>query len=82
MLLSRHTRRREFVGLAGGTVAWPLAARAQQPARIRRVGVSGIADDQEGQVRENSFREAMVELGWVRIATCTSTTAGREVNRR
>jgi len=39
MLLSRHTRRREFITLVAGAVSWPLAARAQKGVRLRRGGV-------------------------------------------
>jgi putative tryptophan/tyrosine transport system substrate-binding protein len=60
-------KRREFITLLGGAAAaWPLAARAQQPERMRRVGVlmSLAADDLDGQARVTAFRQALQQLGW------------------
>ncbi len=59
-------RRREFIALIGGAVATPLAARAQQPERARRVGIlmNAAAEDSEGQSYVAAFQEGMQELGW------------------
>jgi putative tryptophan/tyrosine transport system substrate-binding protein len=59
-------RRRDFITLlSGGVAAWPLAAGAQQPERMRRIGVlSGLADDTEGRFRVTTFQQGLRELGW------------------
>jgi putative tryptophan/tyrosine transport system substrate-binding protein len=59
-------KRREFIALLGGAAAWPLAARAQQSERVRRIGVlmSLAADDLDGQARVATFRQVMEQLGW------------------
>jgi putative tryptophan/tyrosine transport system substrate-binding protein len=59
-------KRREFITGLGGAAAWPLAARAQQPERMRRVGVlmGQAADDPEAQTRIAAFVEGLQELGW------------------
>jgi putative tryptophan/tyrosine transport system substrate-binding protein len=58
--------RRTFITLLGGTATWPLAARAQQSGRVRRIGVLlGFAeDDSEGQARVTVFTHALAQLGW------------------
>ena len=60
-------RRREFITLLGGAAAaWPLAARAQQAERMRRIGVlmNVAADDPEGQARIAAFLQGLQQLGW------------------
>ena len=60
-------RRREFITLLGGAAAaWPLAARAQQGERMRRIGVlmSCAADDPEAQARIAAFLQGLQQLGW------------------
>ena len=60
-------RRREFIAGVGSAAAWPLAARAQQGERVRRIGMLlGIAEnDREAQSRIAAFRKGLRDLGWV-----------------
>jgi putative tryptophan/tyrosine transport system substrate-binding protein len=59
-------KRREFITLLGGVAAWPLAARAQQGERMRRIAVlmNNAEDDPEGQARAAAFRQGLHALGW------------------
>jgi putative ABC transport system substrate-binding protein len=60
-------KRREFIALVGGAVAWPGAVKAQQRERLRRVGVlMGIAEsDADARPRANAFQQGLQQLGWV-----------------
>jgi putative tryptophan/tyrosine transport system substrate-binding protein len=66
-------RRRDFIALLAGAVAWPFAARAQQGEPMRRIGVfmNYAEDDPQSQARIAAFRQGLQELGW---------TAGRNVH--
>ena len=81
-------RRREFITLLGSAAAWPLAVRAQQPERMRLIGVllPAAADDLEWQARVGAFLQALALLGWtigrnVRIDIRWATTNAGELRR-
>ena len=59
-------RRRKFIALLGGAaVAWPLAARAQQPAKLPTIGYWGAATRSVDSQRLPAFVERLRELGWI-----------------
>jgi putative ABC transport system substrate-binding protein len=82
-------KRREFITLLGGSAAaWPLATRAQQPERMRRIGVllPATADDPIFQDRVGAFLQGLQQSGWsigrnVRIDTRWATANAAEIRR-
>jgi putative ABC transport system substrate-binding protein len=64
--LEGSMRRLEFITLLGGVAVWPLAGRAQQPDRIRRVGVlmARASNDADGQKQAAALQRGIEELGW------------------
>jgi putative ABC transport system substrate-binding protein len=58
---------RDFISLLGSAVAWPFAARAQQPEQMRRIGVlmNMAADDPQGQASIAAFHQGLQEWGWM-----------------
>ena len=81
-------RRREFIALFGGVaVAWPLLARAQQPDRMRRIGVlvNFAEDDLEAQAQNSAFLQGLQQLGWTdgrNVRIDTRWTAGNPARAR
>jgi putative ABC transport system substrate-binding protein len=58
-------RRRDFILAGGATVAWPLAARAQQPERMRRMVLMALPEaDPAAQELLSEFTQGLAELGW------------------
>jgi putative ABC transport system substrate-binding protein len=79
------TDRREFVTLLGGAAAWPLAARAQQGDRVRRIGVL-LPGDENDPLRKSfvsAFTQALADLGWTngRNVRMDLWSAGGDINR-
>jgi putative ABC transport system substrate-binding protein len=82
-------QRREIITLLGGAaVAWPFAARAQQPERMRRIGIilPAAADDADFQAWVGAFLQGLGQLGWtigrnVRIDTRWATTNAAEIRK-
>src|SRR5262245_13481281 len=79
-------RRRKFLTLLGGAAAgWPLAARAQQGERVRRIVVLMTGDDAEGQARMKAFLRGLQQLGWIdgsNVRIEARWTAGKADNAR
>src|SRR5262249_9752058 len=58
-------KRRKFIRLLGGAVAWPLAARAQQTGKVPAVGYLGASTRSVDSQRQPAFVERLRELGWI-----------------
>src|SRR6516162_1598961 len=78
-------RRREFIAGLGSAAAWPVAVRAQQGDRVRRIGVllAGDENDPIAKPRISAFTQALADLGWTdgRNVRIDLRLAGGDINR-
>jgi putative ABC transport system substrate-binding protein len=78
-------QRRDFITLLGGAAAWPLAARAQQGDRVRRIGVLNPSDENAplAKIWVSAFTQALAGLGWTdgRNVRMDVRWGGNDINR-
>ena len=76
-------KRREFIAGLGSAAAWPLAAHAQQPERMRRIGVLMWLDENEAKSTLSVFTQALAGMGWTdgRNVRMDFRWAGGDINR-
>jgi putative ABC transport system substrate-binding protein len=78
-------RRREFIAALGGAAAWPLAVRAQQGGRVRRIGVLTPANENDPVAKTyvSAFAQALADLGWTdgRNVRMDLRWGGGDINR-
>jgi putative ABC transport system substrate-binding protein len=83
--MSIRLRRREFITFLGGAAAWPLAARAQQESRVRRIGVLMPLDENDPVAKTyvSAFMQALAHLGWAdgRNVRMDVRWGGGDINR-
>jgi putative tryptophan/tyrosine transport system substrate-binding protein len=86
--MASYIARRKFLAALGGAAAWPLAVRAQQPERVRRIGIilPAAADDPAFQTWVGAFLQALALLGWtigrnMRIDIRWATANAAEIRR-
>src|SRR5258707_10603108 len=77
-------KRRQIITLLGGAAAWPVAARAQQPDQVRRIGVlmSVPENDPQAQAWLGTFSEGLQQLGWTAGGNIRLTIAGLRPSMR
>ena len=83
--MSIRLRRREFIAVLSGAAAWPLAARAQQRERMRRIGALMPSDENDPLLKSlvSAFTQALADLGWThgRNVQMDFRGAGGDLNR-
>jgi ABC-type uncharacterized transport system substrate-binding protein len=82
--MASYIGRRKFLATLGGAAAWPLAARAQQGERVRRIGVlMSIENDPDGKAQLSGLMQGLAEVGWTdgRNLRMEIRWGGGDVNR-